>query len=590
MYNYPRKVTLLAKKRNQHIIIPDLVMKKESVACGDFISISGQIDDEILYVNCISEGACIFSKACCNYLNDALYGKRVEEAREIINKLNFMVKGNIDALYEMFELDSQKYAHREDCLTSPIKLMNDFINAILTSSNYLENERINTKENLECDACVGACKIQWDVNKSKKINNQEGYPDEYLRKWLPLAKTTLSNDEIESLKINCESVSEDELQFLSDRTINSIVLDNIYKNINISPSRKWKPAAYLIQKNEITRPYAERIKGYIRDNNLNMYFVKGFVTSKYYDNPSMRIHSDYDIISCSGEDAFILAHALIKDGYKIRPHLFSYKLLKIEGKRVVSGHFHLQKIIDDMYMLEVDISYPAFPLNRVDLFYPEQVDQEIRVEDQLIITVLHLFKHSHVFMKDINDIYQIIRKCNIDYQYLKRRICEKHINEYVNLVVSFIKHNYKSDVKIDEFVERMDIDDTIYKDNNDWPYVEESHIKIKKNDYEKRIINSPDEERIFLMPLVMFKEYVETRKLGELLSAEMITEYLYRINKKGYALYLTGFGIFLDYTVDTRIVNRKEIISEIEEILKKLNITETMSIPYATDSFYVRSI
>ena len=45
---YSDKVRELFEYRNDRLLIPDLILEKEGIACGDKLIISGEIDDEIL--------------------------------------------------------------------------------------------------------------------------------------------------------------------------------------------------------------------------------------------------------------------------------------------------------------------------------------------------------------------------------------------------------------------------------------------------------------------------------------------------------------------------------------------------------------
>lgn len=579
------------KEKNLKIIIPDLVLKKESTSCGDYLTLMGQVDKDIVSLKYISEKACSFTEEVCDYLQNNFSDIKIVDLKNKLEKLYSDCKNNPKVLFDMFGKDIHFYSHRYECMIAPIRMTMMFIDELdkMEISNYVAKK--GTISSLECDACVGSSKINWGLMKETKENaNDKFYPAEYVKKWLPYARINLPDDERKDLGIVCNDILEEELQFLSDRTINTFIMKNALKDKEVRLDKRWKAAAYLIQKNEITRPKMDIIKDFIIENKLNIYFVKGYVTQRYYENPNVRIHSDYDLISCSSKDAFKLAHYLLNDGFKIRQHLFSYKKMLTEKGTIVTGHFHMQKIIDDLYMLEIDISFPGFPINRVDMFFPRYNNAYITTEDQIIITLLHLFKHSHIFMKDLNDLFLMLSNEDVDVKYLKQTLKHYKIKEYFDLAFTYIYHDLqKENDKFKRYLLNLEINEEIIDEYSGWPYDEKKHLEIKRKDYEKRIIESPEFERVFLSPVVMFKNLINVSDL-KLEFSEKINESIYTLDYTNYRLYVTCFGIFINNNVDTASVNRRDIIYEIESILKKCDIIEILDIPYATESFYVRTI
>jgi hypothetical protein len=334
---------------------------------------------------------------------------------------------------------------------------------------------------------------------------------------------------------------------------------------------------------------------YIEDEYLSVYFVKGFVAQKYYDNPNLRIHSDYDIISTNSEDAFKLTNYLLHEGFRIRPNLFSFKKILQNNIEVISGHFHLQKIIDDTYMLELDISFPGFLLNRIDLYYPKLLGNHISTEDQIVITLLHLFKHSNIYMKDINDIYYALKKEKIDTEYLLTTISKYHLHDFFSLVFMFIYLNYDNDfVLLDKFIDDFKIQRNILDDYSGWPYDKSIHLKVKQKDYYERLLDNKEQERNYLYPVVIFNDLFDFSNLKMIDSVDYvitkILDTLYEISCGKYVFYLTSIGIFINNYIDTSIVSRTGFINVLSNFLSKMNLQNHFPIPYSTNSFYVRVI
>lgn len=593
---YSNKIKELLEFKSNNILIPDLILEKDGIACGDKLILLGQIDDNTILFKFNSSRSCDLAKAACNYLMKEYNDKDFDFVFEKILNLKDNIELDNSLMFKILEIDFEQYYHRFECIFSPIKLMATFLNEI-KNTEYKFTAKPDTHYNMECDACTGACRINWNNEKIEKIDHHKNkkYSTEYLEKWLPLGKVILNNKDKDNLKKACENMNEEDYQFLSDHTMNSFVLQHIVENYPELLNENWKSSAYLIQKNEITSKQFETIRNYILDNKLNIYFVKGYVSQKYYDNPYLRIHSDYDLIAKSSEDAFNLTTYLLKNGFTIRPNLFSIKNMNYKGNDVLTGHFHVQKIIDDMYMFELDITFPGFPINRVDIFYPRLNENEISVEDQIIITLLHLFKHSNIYMKDINDLYYMLNK-DIDLEYLKERIDEYELNEFLAVTLMYINREYP--MNKDKFVKIINlfkIDTQILNQYPNWPYDIEMHLKIKKKDFEKRVQNKNEDDRKYLFPVVIFvNKYdfneIKNIKLNNEFGLKKILDNIYEITFENYKFYFTSIGIFIDNYIDTEKLSRIECIKILEKFLTIINKNDFYSISYATEHFYVRTI
>ena len=168
----------------------------------------------------------------------------------------------------------------------------------------------------------------------------------------------------------------------------------------------------------------------------------------------------------------------------------------------------MQKIIDDTYMLELDISFPGFPINRTELFYPEVSNNEIALEDQIIITLLHLFKHSDIYMKDINDLYYMLKDSRLRMSRLNDLLQEYHLMYFFSIALCFIMVNYPDeDNMFGRVADYMNIENKKIQKVLDegWPYDVNVHRQLKQEDLMKRIKNKPESERLYLYPVVIFK-------------------------------------------------------------------------------------
>lgn len=593
---YSDKLEKLIKYKDDRILIPDLILEKEGIACGDKLVLSGEIDDNIILFKFNYSMSCELTVAVCNYIMIEYNDKNYDTVIKDIQNLKNNIERDNKVLFKMFNLNYEQYFHRFECMYAPIKLMMTFLKEI-KNTEYKFTQKPDTHYNMECDACTGACRINWNNEKVEKIDHHKNkkYSTEYLEKWLPLGKIVLKEKDKENLKKVCKDMNKEDYQFLSDHTMNSFVLQHIIENCPELLNEDWKASAYLIQKNEVTSKQFETIRDYIINNRLNIYFVKGYVSQKYYENPYLRIHSDYDIIANSSKDAFELTTYLLKNGFTIRPNLFSIKNMNYKGEEVVTGHFHLQKIIDDMYMFELDITFPGFPINRVDIFYPKLNNNEISIEDQIIVTLLHLFKHSNIYMKDINDLYYMLNR-EINLKYLKEKIDEYKLNEFLSVAVMYISKEYPINAeRIKKIIDLFKIDEKILDKYPKWPYDNEMHLKIKKKDFEERTQSKKEADRKYLFPAVIFVNKckfsdIEVLKQNNEFEFKKILDNIYEIVFEDYTFYLTSIGIFIDNYIDTEKLSRRKCLEILEKFLNTINKKDFYAVSYATDHFYVRTV
>lgn len=593
---YPDKIKYYASMKFDNFIIPDLVMTKEGVACGDHIALVGQLDDDILSFNFQSIDACLFCKAVCNYLVYTFNNQNINDVLLKVKKLYDDIHFEKSNLYRLFGLEEDKYSHRFDCMLSPIKLFFSFIKEISSDSFELDtSKKVDTHKNMECDACVGACKINWNNKNNNKGNNSscqiKKFDTPYLQKWLPLGKIILSDKEKESLKVLCKNITELDYDFMLSYKIDSIVYYHLLNNCPELISKIWYKTAHRVQKTEVTKGTIERIKNYIYNEKLDVYFIKGYITKKYYENPSFRTHSDYDLVAANSEDAFKLAHYLLKNDFKIRPDLFSIKNMYDLNNTVPSGHFHMRKLIEDTYLLEIDISYPAYPINRINLYYPRFRDNAVCLEDQIIITLLHIFKHYKIYMKDINDMYYMLNEENLDLEYLRDVISKNQLHSFFSLVVMYIYENYDNATyhnRMDKIIEYFHINKRILELYPNWPYDLNMHLNIKKQDYNERTNLNVESNREYLFPIAIFFKELDLHALNFLkkeYSVDKLSDSMYKVSKDGFDFYISSIGIFISNYINTNCISRKNVIDKVKKIMEKIKTGETLFIPYSPKIF-----
>ena len=581
MIFYSDTVTKYQDIKQEGLILPDNVTQREGIACGDAIDLSGEINNNIVRFHIISKG-CILSRAACNFLYVHLSGLDVRDAyaeclamaekgRE--NRDNFLKSWGLQGRYDLFE-----------CLFSPVQVLRDFLRTMTTSPemSYLRSDSLS---NLDCDACVSSARINWNGKAENNIQPTppRKYPTDYRRKWGIASKAYLNTEEKESLPILYSHMKDDDFDFLVHEKMLWAVYSNFEKNrVPIDHDQRFKEIAYPLHRQYVVKREISVVKGFINRNAIRSYFVKGARSAALYPKDFYRIHLDYDLICTDEESAFRLCNYLYDRGFRMFSGVFSLKWIDEDGRKVCSGHFHMQKILDAQFRLVIDISFPAFPMGRISLFHPEIKDNEIRAEDLFLVTMCHAFKHRNVFMKDINDVYMMTRKFDMDSLYLRKRIMQCGLEDEASLLLSYILRNF-------------DIPEAAYKDLNlnlgichdypDWPYNEQSVYNIKRDNLDQRLLRGNDYPRTYLFPIFVTRALIDLqqarRVLGGGATVEDYSTSILRILLGRIEFYLFPMGLFMDSDFPVSNFGREAVRFAAQNILRLLGNPEYYELPYA---------
>ena len=161
--------------------------------------------------------------------------------------------------------------------------------------------------------------------------------------------------------------------------------------------------------------------------------------------------------------------------------VFSIKKVVINGNIRFSGHFHLRKVLHNQFEVVIDINYPGFPLGRIDLYNPLLKGNCLSDEEQFMITLCHAFKHRDVPMKDLNDLYLMMQKRELDYEYILQRIQLYGLEFYASMLFGFIFDHYDFDeTTVAMITRRLRIDKEIYRSFPHWPFDPGEELKVKQ--------------------------------------------------------------------------------------------------------------
>lgn len=571
---------------------PDIIKESNGIACGDTLSISAYRDDNKLYFS-FSGDACKVAVKVADYLMDFFSGKDEGEVLECVKRLR---RGQYIEEEQWINVLATK---RKSCVDLPVDLLYE----ILSGNNSCE---IDTREHsvLACDACVNTKPINWKPEKrDRKINGLKAIASEL--------KIMDNSIESEIQRLGLCVLSEHEQAYFSDRLANvsdkdfklikklrlAVLLFNNAKRYNLALDKRIEELAIKqIVSLNVANEEIRIVNEYIKNFNLRIDAVKGGKTNQYYPEGCYRTHMDFDYLAAEFDDAFKLISFLINERhFKLvigGSVPFSLKaLLNMDKEEVLTGHIHLEKILQNKYQVVIDVNLGGFPLGRTGIIQCNK-DGKIELEDLICITVSHLFKHEHAFMKDINDLYYLLYspKLNVDF------LIEK-LNRYglINLFVvayCFLKKELQleTNINIHSMVEFSQ------KRLDSWPMLRKSHFYIKARDMFElnkkqfgeqvgmketinQICGEPGEiatkkyyeltktmnERVYLYPIVFFNRYVNNLMNEELINID------FSMFRREHILVLP-IGLFLIQDSTYSEIGREVLNIQIERLINILGI------------------
>lgn len=589
---------LVEDRRGRHIISPDLALVSDGIACGDSIILEIINDAGKCYFNCSVTG-CLYCRASAA-LMEKLNGHSIMEISEYARDfIHFIENGELQKKFplDMEEWQNWKYpTSRMECILAPWRLL-----AGIEWKCEQSAQNFSEYVPLACEACITANKIEWGLKKPIKksglsvrlcnlakliwqLDNKRDIELQALARLEPSEKQQLQE------KFMSENFKYDYLSALKTLKIAAPIYNNLidYSSTPIPPELHTLVTSLRMRKIILDREY-DRINTTIADNRWQIIPVKGAVTSSLYSKRHLRAHLDYDFVALSGIDAFKLAIWLIQNDY----HFICDGSVPLsvrmadKGRRQFSGHFHLEKIIYDKYQMIVDFNFPGFP-SGVGNYIPCSFDEEIKWEQQFIITLCHTFKHDRVYIKDINDIVMMLRANLIKNEYLYNLVYLNKLDFYFILLAKYIEINYGINIIINNTCSAATLiicDLLIWFG---WPYSRKAHLYakcigefyyrkkyLKREKTVSRIQLIPSAlNRLYLFPLIIFNKYMDYDK-NKFSKFEQLSDGIIHIIKyKNIDLALVPLGIFLTSSENTVTSDKILVTKAIEDLIKIFGIKD----------------
>lgn len=569
------------KNKQSVLWAPDIIRESNGVACGDMLAISAYREDNCLFFS-YSGNACSVALKVASYLEEILSGELETEIKAELERLK---NGQY---YDSEKWISEYQKNRKYCVESPINLLTGII-----EDNKIVDVDIREKAILACDACVSTKEFYWrpKTKKNQSVNLEK--IEEDIKKldndkeiqFQKLGLCVLSQEQQKEFERVLKNVTDSELKLIKKLRLSALLLNNSYKyNLKID-----KKIEGLAVKQRVSLAVANveirNINKYIKDNNLKIDSVKGEKTNKYYPKGHIRTHMDFDYLATNFDDAFKLISYLINsrkfkfvNGGSVP---FSLKnVMNSEGKEVLTGHIHLEKILQNNYQVVVDVNIGGFPLGRTSIIQCN-FDGKIEIEDLVCITVAHIFKHEHVFIKDINDLYYLLDSDYINEKKLMDKIETYRLKNLFAIVYKFLKNAMGLNIKLDVKEEC----ESLVANQKKWPFSRRSHFYIKAKD----------------MLIINQKQYGEKKGKRETIkqicgnSSEIEAEKYRKLNKNmNERVYLYPIAIFNNVisdlkqkqfeVIDTNIMKYKQVLilpvglfliqNDLESEIKRENLND----------------
>lgn len=583
------KKVLLGKR----ILDPDVLLRSDGISCGDVVILSlSKLEDRII-LNFKGECCSVCEKAC-EYLVNQYSNSWILHVKATIAAASF-----IDEVCKVLNVQES----RKGCVSTPINLLLNGLRLI----DY-KQERVIPIVPLACDACVESIGIQWHAKEPKKkrtsikkvIEQINDYEDNDYEKLQRLSKCVLSANEKNCLERLMTTINEKTIK--DAKKLRLPVL--FYNNLESNPveNELIHLARRQIVSNHIALTEIEIVNSHIKNHQWGIAAVKGARTSEFYPEGSERTHLDFDYVANNLEDGFKLISYLINDrSFKFVSGgsvPFSMKVIQnMDKKEILNGHLHLEKILQDQYQVVIDINLGGFPLSRSSIISVNH-NRHISVEEQIVITLCHIFKHEKVYMKDLNDIYYMLKSETLDYDYLHRLLKLNQLDFLMTIVIHTLKveyHFFDKRLNVKNPILGNIVKDVVCKK---WPYSIKSHFYAKAydllqrniklyglsigvhethkqlTDHKEKILEVSHynaltktlNQRVYLSPLVLFNKIIVLNSSDMDIVQEGV---MYRYRN----LIVTTFGIFLRNT-ENHVFNKTKVTSDLEIIIAQLGLKD----------------
>lgn len=632
-------------KNTECLILADYSADNVGRSCGDHIKLDVNVKDDKLFLGGNVQ-ACLFTKASMAWMIELLNGKDIDFVYKCVSEFKSEIqkpintRSSITGPWMNKVLDQNKVK----CVMAPWEAMTGIVKKIISETDMCNIDLLDESQGLSCDACVVTKKIKWlDDGKNKnqqtkdtseetktsyqiiknllkkaKINSINKFSDHYLS-LQRFGKVVLRNKEIIELRDFIEGIDTDTIDNLRRMRFLGILEYHCNQSkINIKSSE----LPYYFTRAHCKTSFHNRIIAEIQDlidkNDINAVFIKGSKTKNLYPVRGMRYSNDLDILTHDMDNLLKLCSCLIQHlGFQFSLDngvVFSTKYILENEKVRFLGHLHLKKM-KGTHKLNIDISFPGMPIGMLDAtHFPELHNKTISYNDQFIITLSHLLKHEIPYIKDINDLYLMVKNKTLDNHKVLSLIKKYKLMNVSYLTMKFVINEIDETLVNNELVKfilnELNLKETRKYDKilgKGWPYTIESHYLLQQcylfesnyvetgnvleslellnnitSIHEKKYpvvqINNIDFElnkRYYWIPVVMFKNTIDVACFHRFSGNQVFSfegDSLY-FKFDGFALVLNSLGIFLFTDTWGKTINKENIVKKVKYIFRALELS-----------------
>lgn len=578
-----------ANKVFDDIIIPDEVIVSEGVACGDALVAQGEVNGGVLRFSITMTDGCLLSRAMAAYLRSRGSGRKLEAVRRWVLLIKETAGRDSRRIFQDWGIPYRP--ERIGCFLGPVDALVDLISRLKSRSTMVYKMK-DTEKSLDCDACTRSSSVLWSGDTAPKVicgEKDVEIPDSYREKWCRVSKFCLDDEERALLHELASHLTTEDMSYIRHEKMAQCVFSNLVQ-LGLSDAlnnQNWKILYYQIHRKKVVKREIDEIADFI--GGIDASFIKGKNTGVLYeDEKRYRLHLDYDILCYSENAAWRLGCFLLRRGFLMYKDVFSLKKIDVKGEEVIQGHFHMQKILDDQFRLVIDVNFPGFPVGRIGLFFPSYDGVFVSRENQFVITLCHTFKHQNVFMKDLNDLYLMSTRWEMDKGKLAVLLQDAGLGLFASVALNYICSAYcvsaEDRKRVLSLIPREHVDD--YKLVKGWPYSAQAMLAVKRKDLSVRKQEKRDNPRTYLMPLVMVSEPIAEDALAsvaqKLPSARCMSKTIVEDDVDGVRVIVTGMGCFLDKHIGSNeSVDRDRLRTRLHAIVQTAGIRHETVVPFA---------
>lgn len=583
-------------KHQSAIYAPNYILESSGIACGDKISILGFEEGDKLFFSYICD-SCSLCTRMAKHLEKCLSGHSTTEISSVIEQLVTMRDLN----------DSEKWLetipnNRKDCVYSPINLLNKLLISVQNESD----SEFPRDHFLACDACVRSVRVNWttvDCDSGNKSNGDVGSTkpndeDEFFLQQCGLSGN--GNFILDNIRSFQKISAAENTKLIKKLRLAAPIFNNLIeiKRTEINPFIKRtvfaQHTSLLIAQTEI-----DKINDFINKSKLKISPVKGQRAKLNYPPGHFRVHMDFDYLAASENDAFSLLNYLLNNmGFRFvlgGSVPFSFKAISELNQEILTGHIHLEKILQDQYQVVVDINIGAFPIGRVGAIKCNN-QSGISAEDEICITLAHLFKHEYAYIKDINDLFYYFHAHHYKEVLLLEKIKQYHLEMELSVFLHFMNKRYATSI-----LPPISLDDSLLEQCHfeQWPFSRQSHFLLKKHFLEDACIHKfgPRAGKIEVeSQLQNLGGRIECKKYMAICTHLNSRSYLYPIVifrrpislvdhkseliNQSFFIYkhiaVLPIGLFLLEKGGRNAISRDTMVQEMNEIMTEMNLKEDL--------------